>query len=331
LEATRYDARALTAPPQIDPDKEVPPVPSILPRTRIATAILFVAILGSSRSALGDSMKTYLAIGDSMAFGETDFTQNPSNGDRGYVKGYADYLGAQNGGVRPNLINLGVDGETTSTFFNGGPHGDGPAPGQPAPQLNTNYTDPSMTQNSLMLSTIATEKAAGHDIANVTVQLGANDLYAVASSPGFFTMSPADQQAKLAQAFGTILSNDTQLLTELRAQLPQTNLVLLGYHNPFAADPSSPIGQLAGPAIQALNALIAGEAAAFGARYVDTYTPFVGNELADTYIATGNVHPNDAGYALIVGQLEAVPEPSTLALVGIMFAGLLVHRRRAAR
>jgi hypothetical protein len=107
--------------------------------------------------------------------------------------------------------------------------------------------------------------------------------------------------------------------------------LLLGYHNPFAADPSSPLGHIAGPAIKALNALIAGEASAFGAHYVDTYTPFVGHELADTYIAEGDVHPNAAGYALIVGQMEAVPEPSTLALLGVMFAGLVLHRRRSGR
>src|SRR5262249_13563379 len=128
---------------------------------RAAALTLALAILGSCHTAAGGTIKTYLAIGDSMAFGETDFTHNPSNGDRGYVGGYADWLGTRNGGVRPNVINLGVDGETTTTFFNGGPQGDGTLSGQPAPQLNTNYTDPSQTQNSLMLAKIAAEKAQG--------------------------------------------------------------------------------------------------------------------------------------------------------------------------
>ncbi len=46
---------------------------------------------------------TYLALGDSLAFGETDFTQNPSNGDRGYVSRSSPIiLAAFNNGVVPN-------------------------------------------------------------------------------------------------------------------------------------------------------------------------------------------------------------------------------------
>jgi lysophospholipase L1-like esterase len=283
------------------------------------------------RPAAAASMQTYLSLGDSMSFGETDFSHNPSNGDRGYVKLYGDWLGTHSGGVRPNVIDLGVDAETSSTFFNGGPKGDGTLSGQPAPQLNTNYDGTTYTQNGLMLAKIASEQSAGHTIGTVSVQLGANDLFTVANAPGFFSLSAADQQAKIAQALGTIQQNYTQLLTELHTQLPQANLLLMGYHNPFAAAPDTPMGMVAGPAIQALNALISGEATAFGGRYVDTYTPFVGKELQDTLIAAGNVHPTDAGNALIAGQMEAVPEPSTLAMLGVMFAGLAIHRRRARR
>src|SRR3954452_6826488 len=111
---------------------------------------LLVPAFGTGRTATAGNVQTYLAVGDSMAFGETDFTHNPSNADRGYVKGYADYLATQDGGVRPNVIGLGVDAETTSTFFNGGTHGDGTVSGMPAPQLNTNYADPSISQNSML-------------------------------------------------------------------------------------------------------------------------------------------------------------------------------------
>ena len=105
---------------------------------------------------------------------------------------------------------------------------------------------------------------------------------------------------------------------------------MMGYYNPFAGVPGNPLSQIAGPAIQALNNVIAGEAAVFGAKYVNTSAAIAGNELSDTYISSGNVHPNTAGYAAIAAQMEAlpVPEPATLIVLGAGFAGLISHRRR---
>ena len=64
---------------------------------------------------------TYLALGDSLAFGvgANDTATDISNGDRGYTGPYATILGSFEGG-RPNLIDLGVSGETTTSFFQGG-------------------------------------------------------------------------------------------------------------------------------------------------------------------------------------------------------------------
>src|SRR3954452_360947 len=113
-------------------------------RGALSSVIVGLAALGlasaTPRPALGGSM-TYISLGDSVAFGETDFTHNPSYGDRGYVSPYADYLAARNGGVRPNVINLGVNGETTTTFFQGG------QPGETSPLLNLNYSVPTATQD----------------------------------------------------------------------------------------------------------------------------------------------------------------------------------------
>jgi lysophospholipase L1-like esterase len=295
------------------------------------TLVLAAGAFVPPRAAPAAPISDYIALGDSMAFGETDFTKNPSYGDRGYVGLYADSLAAGNGGVRPHVINLGVDAETSGTFFNGGPPGDGTLSGRPAPQLNLNYPTPAPTQNALLLSTIAGEKAAGHAITHVTVQLGANDLLAAVNAPGFFALAPAQQQAVVGQTLAGVQANDAALLTELKTHLPHAVIDLIGYHNPFNVDPTSPIGKLADPAIKALNSLIAAEAAAFHANYVDTYTPFLGHELAYTYIASGNVHPNAAGYAVVAAQIEAVPEPSTCLLFGAGAIGWLASARRMKR
>jgi lysophospholipase L1-like esterase len=273
---------------------------------------------------------TYLALGDSVAFGETDFSRNPSFGDRGYVGPYASFLADRSGGVRPNVVNLAIDGETSSTFFNGGARVYIPQHGESPVQLNLNYSSPATTQNAQFLATIAAQKSAGNTINTVSVQLGANDLFAVMNSPGFFALPPQQQQAQILQALAGFQTNETKLLTEVRTQLPGAALILPGYYNPYAVDPSSPLATLAGQAIQGLNAIIAGEALAFGGRYVDVYPTFAGHEAAYTFILQGNVHPNDIGYGAIAARIEAVPEPATWSVLAAGLVGLGLARRRRA-
>jgi lysophospholipase L1-like esterase len=301
-------------------------------RGRFSSAIVGLAALwlasAAPRLAMGGSM-TYIALGDSVAFGETDFTHNPSYGDRGYVSLYANNLAASNGGVRPNVVNLGVDGETTTSFFGGG---------QALAPQNLNYPSAATSQNTLLVSQLAAQQTAGNTVGAVTVSLGANDLFAVVNQANFFSMSPAQQQSAILASMSTIQNNYTALLTEIHALAPSAAVSLVGYYNPFPAVPGYPVTPLAGPAIQLLNAVIAGQAAAFGAKFVDTYTPFIGHEAQLTHItdnpAGTNIHPNDAGYGVIANAINPVPEPSTIALFGLFGAGVVgrsvLRRRKAA-
>jgi hypothetical protein len=91
-----------------------------------ATTALFLVCCGLANDAWGGSTQTYLSLGDSLAFGETDSMNppslapysDPSDGKRGFVAMYADYLGSRYG-TRPDVINLSVDGEATTSFTTG--------------------------------------------------------------------------------------------------------------------------------------------------------------------------------------------------------------------
>src|SRR5262245_726290 len=78
------------------------PAGKIGPMLVLAAFALFV----DSQPARSGPSQTYLALGDSLAFGQTTPPLQPSFGDQGYVKPYADWLATQNGGIRPNVINL---------------------------------------------------------------------------------------------------------------------------------------------------------------------------------------------------------------------------------
>src|SRR3954451_13105035 len=88
------------------------------PRMSRTVLLAAVAALGlSAAPAAGGQI--YLAIGDSSAFGETDRTKDPSNGAPGYVGPFPHYLAGRNGGQRPAVLNLAINGETSSSYTAG--------------------------------------------------------------------------------------------------------------------------------------------------------------------------------------------------------------------
>ncbi|MGI4876428.1 MAG: GDSL-type esterase/lipase family protein [Janthinobacterium lividum] len=288
----------------------------------------------------------YVALGDSISFGETDLSYVPSDGDRGYVSQFADTLAFSDGGVRPDVVNLAIDGETAASFQSNVGRtppvvGRGDVPLQAE---NLNYAGSMVAQGMLFASKVADEKAAGNSIDNVTITLGFNELAALAS------LSPSDALAAITPTIANYRTNYAEVLTQVRTLLPTANLYLLGYFNPFPADPSSPGAPIFNTGGMALNATVQSLAGEFGARFVDTVTPFLGNEAAYTYLdeqshgATvagpfggvlpiGNVHPNTAGYTAIAGVVSAagaVPEP-TVWLTLIIGFGVVGSVQRRAR
>ncbi len=226
---------------------------------------------------------TYLALGDSVAFGETDFTQNPSNGDRGYVADYANYLASRTAGpARPSSTSA-IDGETTSSFLTGTGRVIS-IPGMTDQQLaawNTNYTNPATSQNTMMHQAIASAKSAGQHVGVVTISLGANDLFKLAADPTFLSAPPADPagDARLDP------DPDRQHLRGAPGRDPcpgaQRQGLRHGRVQPVPRQPEQPAQRhrrAGDPGAQRHHpSCVAGK---WGATYVDTYTPFVGHEAA---------------------------------------------------
>jgi lysophospholipase L1-like esterase len=288
----------------------------------IATVVLTMLLASLSRA---DSMETYLALGDSIAFGVTDVTP-VSFGDQGYVRLYADFLAIQGGGLRPHVINLAIPGESSNSFFTA-------VSALPLPphdllaSVNLNYHgDASLSQDALLLATLGAEGAAGRTITNVSFAIGANDLLVFEQlHPDFFLLPPVQQQ-QLISAFAADLTNNyITVLTQVRMALPDARLLLLNYYNPLASSAADDPFNIANTIFdQVQGGIIANLAAPFHASVVDINSPFRGRE--SELVVAGGSHPTDQGYAVIEKQMEAasVPEPSSVILLATGAGALTV-------
>ncbi len=305
-----------------------------------------LAIVAVTAALPAAAAPVYVALGDSITRGETDLFYAPSYSDQGYVAKVADKLAATNGGVRPQVVNLAIDGETASSFLT--------ATGRTPPVVgrtdvplaleNLNYAGrPTTSQADLFTQNAASIAAAGNTISTISITLGFNELGAIATMPDAFKLLNATLATYKATEQGNLLY--------IEGVAPGAKLYLVNYYNPFPADPTNPAAKffaLAGPR---LDAIIKGLAAEFHAYYVDTATPFKGHEAQYTYLAAqphgfyrdgpypgvepiGNVHPNDLGYSVIAAQFASAtipaPEPAMVALFGLGAMGLALVKRRHA-
>jgi lysophospholipase L1-like esterase len=266
-------------------------------------AALLAVCLGSTPALASSSREFqsprhyYLALGDSLAFGfqqgkflaeVNSGTYNPASFNTGYV----DDIAARLRDVRENIrtVNLGCPGETTLTFINGGCTFTLP--------LHTAYGGPQQA------AALAFLRAHPNQVSPITLDDGANDITPCQASP-----DPNCFANKLQQVGADLNAS----LAAIRAVAPRSEIILMQYYNPlYVVAPSTDV------LVGLLNGVIAAAAAPYGARLANAFpvinhNPAFPSEAASVCGLTGmcfpppggDVHANDAGYALIAGQFWA--------------------------
>lgn len=244
----------------------------------------------------------YLALGDSLAAGF-----QPGQGDDktgGYVGGVLGAVKAET--AKTKLVNVACSGETVVTMVDGG---------------RCAYDEGTQLAQALEFL-----HAHSRTTRLVTIDIGANDVQrCVSRSPLGIDFTC------IQQGLGDVQRLLPQVLAQLHAAAPEAQIIVANYYNPFlAAYLTGAAGQALAQqsvALQAaLNTIIAGSAASVGADVADVATAFRSTDftpvnvpalggLVPTNVATicawtwmcqlGDIHANDAGYAVMTGAVAA--------------------------
>ena len=277
-------------------------------RHRVAGIASLLCLLSAALpGAASAAHRTYLALGDSLAFGYTQGTFNSLNRegdpaaespvafDRGYVDDLGRLLQPYLPGVE--IVNDGCPGETTDSFIGG------PCSYQLTYRLHHRYFGGSRSsQLSDALHYLRTHRGR---VSPVTLDIGANDALKVIYTDCHGT--PTCINARAPALFAHIASNLGVILRRLRAADPRGRILVLGVYDPFGGSIAGIGGFFTG-----LNATEAAQARRVGARFADPL-PVFNPELLEAptlcrlvgVCDEGDIHPTYAGYEVLAELLLA--------------------------
>jgi lysophospholipase L1-like esterase len=269
----------------------------------LALAMAFLALyMTPTAGASGGGQRSYLALGDSLAFGYSQAKFNslfPNEDPAAYNTGYVDDFAKVLRFVNPHLqvINDGCPGETTDSFLNG------PCQYQLLFGLHHPYSGgPSSSQLSDALAYLDAHPGR---VSPITLDIGANDALGVIK--GVCNLEPLCIAGQAPALFAHIAGNLGTILAQVRAHAPHAQIIVLGLYNPFGSTVAG-----ADQLTAQLNAVMSKVAGGFGARFADPlplFNPPGALEQPTICLLTNmctplvDIHPTDLGYAVLAGTI----------------------------
>lgn len=266
---------------------------------RIAVVLTLVVSLFLPPRAGAAPVHYYLALGDSLAAG---FVSGQGNTDQGYASQLYPRLRRADPALR--LVNLGCDGETTTSLIDGG---------------RCDYPAGSQLRQAVRFL----QEHRGQ-VRYLTIDIGANDLASCYSHSGV-------DDACVTRGLRSGVGNLARILAPLYdAAGPGVRAAGMTYYDPFLALwLDGTFGQLAGGVSVGVQQLLAGLQAAvyaaFGFRVANVFAAFKTTALTErvatsygtlpvavatvcrltTMCSRHDVHPTPDGYALIARTFAA--------------------------
>jgi len=272
-------------------------------------AVLMPGVPASAGSVTGPAANgTYLALGDSVAFGYVppDAVPPPNYLSAHSLAGYPEDVAQA---LRIRVWNASCPGETTASMLAAGVVSNGceNSPGSPTGYrtlfpLHVQYQG---TQMDYALKYLAVHMHTQL----VTIDIGANDAFLCQETTADHCTNPAELETVLKQIAANLTAIYTQIRNVANYQGP---LVALTYYSLSYTDPT----QVASTKL--LDSVIASVTEAFGGQVADGFAAFQGPSLAaggDPCKAglliklpdgTCNIHPSPAGHLLLAQAIEQV-------------------------
>jgi lysophospholipase L1-like esterase len=276
----------------------------------LAAAVLVAATIAAGTASAdpvngSDANGTYLALGDSVAFGYVpgNAVPAPKYLDAHSFVGYPEFLAQQ---LNERVSNASCPGETAASMLVAGAQSNGCENSLGSPvgystlyPLHVQYQG---TQMQYALKYLAAHKHTRL----ITIDIGANDAFLCQET----TLDHCSSLPELIGVATEIATNLGTIYHELRVDAGYTGtIVALSYYSLSYSDPA----QIAGA--QFLNNAISGVTTAFGGIVADGFGAFAGPSLAhggDPCAAgllvklpdgTCNIHPSAAGHRLLAAAI----------------------------